>query len=620
VVATTLTVIAVFGPIAFLQGVVGQFFKEFGLTVCFTMAISLFDALTVAPMLSAYYAGTIHRNAPRNLAGRIINSLLESFNHFQNRLENFYVQVLHYTLKKPLRVLATSFVIFIVSLVAAKFVPKTFIPAQDNGEFGVNLDLPPGTNLAAMQELADKVDKVLRANPEIKSTVLTTGSADGQSNKATFFVELVSSKLRSVNTSQMKDKLREQLIPFAKANPKVTDIDFVGGGQRPFTLSILGPDLDQLIKVSSTVFEKLKNNPALKDVDITYRPGKPEFQIQVDLPKAEKLGVSTNTVGNELRTLVDGMVPAVFRQNGQEYDIRVRLKEDQRDLVGAFTQTYVPNINNSIVRLDRIANPVVTTGLANIDRQDRGRVISITADMAANGPGLGGVMTEIDRLFKEDIKLPEGMRYAFEGQAENFKELMINMVVAAGLGVLFIYLVLASLYESFVIPFTIMMVLPLAACGAFYALFITGASLNLFSMIGCIMLLGIATKNSILLVDYTNQMLAKGMDRNAALLEAGKNRLRPILMTSFALIAGMLPLAAGLSEAAKQRTSLGIAVIGGIISSTILTLVVVPAVFSYIDRFRIWSSALLKKLFGAADSSSHDSKEHSEIGDRVEAK
>ncbi len=197
----------------------------------------------------------------------------------------------------------------------------------------------------------------------------------------------------------------------------------------------------------------------------------------------------------------------------------------------------------------------------------------------------------------DEIKLPSNMRYQFVGQAENFQELMTNMMVAAGLGIMFIYFVLASLYESFVTPLTIMLVLPLAMCGAFYALGATGASLDLFSMIGCIMLLGVATKNSILLVDYANQQVQQGLSLYDAIIASGKSRLRPILMTSFALIAGMIPLAIGLNEASKQRTSMGIAVIGGLISSTLLTLVVIPAAYTYIERFRVWSGNIMKKIF-----------------------
>lgn len=606
VIATTLTVIAVFAPISFLDGVVGQFFKEFGLTVCFAMVISLFDALTMAPMLSAYFAGKIEHhdpNVPKVRKGIYDNTfgvLLDKFNDFQNWLEEIYVGVLHFTLKRPFFILFISTVIFLASFAALKYVPKTFLPAQDAGEFMVSIDQKPGTSLDGMNEVAKKVDHLVRSNKEVEFTVLQVGDKNGQPEKASIFVTLVPSKQRpGFNTTAIKGRVREQLKVYSEANPAVKDIDTVGGGQRPFNINIVGDDMKEIEKYSNLLLAKIKNHPALLDVETTSRPGKPEFQVIPDRFKAERLGVSTTLLGAELRTMVEGSTPAVFREFGEQYDIRVRMKEDQRDIKSAFNSIYVPNINNSLIKLSAVAKPFDTTGPANINRQDRGRYIQIAADISPSGPGMGGAISDIDRIMKDEIKLPSNMKYQFVGQAENFKELMVNMVVAGGLGIMFIYFVLASLYESFITPFTIMLVLPLAMCGAFYALAITGASLDLFSMIGCIMLLGVATKNSILLVDYANQQVQGGMSLNEAIIASGKARLRPILMTSFALIGGMLPLAIGLNEASKQRTSMGIAVIGGLISSTLLTLVVIPAAYSYIERFRVWSGNFMKRLFMA---------------------
>ncbi len=609
VIATTLTVIAVFGPIAFLDGVVGQFFKEFGLTVCFALLISLFDALTMAPMLSAYFAGKIEHHDPnvprvrKDFYDHTFQVVLDKFNQFQNWLEDLYVGVLKFTLKRPIVILFIAIVIFFASFAALKFVPKTFLPPQDSGEFMVAIDLKPGTSLDGMNTVANQVDDIIRKNKEVESTVLNVGDTNGQPEKANIFVNLVPAKQRKgINTSQFKELIRGQLKPFAYANPAVKDIDNVGGGQRPFNVNIVGEDMLEIQRYAGMLFEKIKHHPALKDVDTSDRPGKPEFQVVPDRNKAEKLGVSTTLMGSELRTMIEGTKAAVFREQGEEYDIRVRLQENQRDLRKAYNETYVPNINNSLVKLTSMTTPLETTGPANINRQDRGRYIQISADIAPNGPGMGGAIADINHILKDEIKLPPNMRYQFVGQAENFQELIANMVVAAGLGIMFIYFVLASLYESFVTPFTIMLVLPLAMCGAFYALALTGASLDLFSMIGCVMLLGVATKNSILLVDYANQQVHDhGMSLYDAVIASGKARLRPILMTSFALIAGMLPLAIGLNEASKQRTSMGIAVIGGLISSTLLTLVVIPAAYTYIERFRVWSGNIMKKIFMAND-------------------
>jgi HAE1 family hydrophobic/amphiphilic exporter-1 len=606
VVATTLTVIAVFGPIAFLDGVVGQFFKEFGLTVCFALVISLFDALTMAPMLSAYFAGKIEHHEPGHIKKKVgiydhtLGAMLEAFNQFQNWLEDVYVNILKFTLKRPMIILVGAFIIFIASFAALKSVPKTFLPPQDAGEFIVSVDLKPGTSLEGMNTVATEVENLVRKNKEVKNTVLTVGDKNGQPEKASIFVNLVPGKERKgISTSQFKEIIRGQLKPFAYANPAVKDFDAVGGGQRPFNINIVGDDMKEIEKYSGLLFEKLKHHPALKDVDSTNRPGKPEFQVVPDRNKAEKLGVSTTLMGSELRTLIEGSKAAVFREKGEEYDIRVRLQENQRNLKLGYDDTYVPNINYSLIKLSSMTTPFETIGPANINRQDRGRYIQISADIAPDGPGMGGAIADIKRMLSDEIKLPSTMHYQFVGQAENFQELMANMIVAGGLGIMFIYFVLASLYESFVTPLTIMLVLPLAMCGAFYALAMAHSSLDLFSMIGCIMLLGVATKNSILLVDYANQQVQQGMSLYDAIIASGKSRLRPILMTSFALIAGMVPLAIGLNEASKQRTSMGIAVIGGLVSSTILTLVVIPAAYTFIERFRVWSGNIMKKIFMA---------------------
>jgi HAE1 family hydrophobic/amphiphilic exporter-1 len=605
VIATTFTVIAVFGPIAFISGVVGQFLKQFGMTVCFALIISLFDAITIAPMMSAYFAGKVvpHGQKPEktnSIYEKTIGRVLGWFNKLQDKLEDLYVGVLKITLNNPLKMIGMGILLFVLSIYSLKFVPKTFIAAQDNGEFSVKLDLPPGTSLHEMQRVALQVDDILRKHQEVAVSVLTVGTKQGEANKASFYVRLVPAKQRKINTIKFKDLARKELAPFAYANLSVGDFDQVAAGQRPFNVNILGNDEKELERISTEVFNKLKNHPALTGVDLSYRPGKPEFQVLPDRENAERLGISTNVLGQELRTLMEGQTPAVYRLAGEEYDIRVRLREDQRNLQKEFNRISIPNINGRLIPLKSVVKGVETTGPANITRQDRGRYYQISADIAPDGPGMGGAMADVQNIFANDIKLPEGMMYKFSGQAENFGEMISSMMIASGLGILFIYLVLASLYESFITPFTIMLVLPLALCGAFFALALTGASLDLFSMIGCIMLLGVATKNSIILVDYTNQQVEQhGMSLKDAILLAGKNRLRPILMTSFALIAGFIPIAVGLNEASKQRTSMGIALIGGLISSTLLTLIIVPAAYTYIERFRHFVNRIFSKVTGA---------------------
>jgi len=583
VIATTATVIAVFGPIAFLSGVVGQFFRQFGMTICFAMAISLWDALTVAPMMSAYFAGK-HTGIPTTgIYGRTFGAMLRLFDSFQTWLENTYVKILSFTVNIPWTVMIAAIVMFIGSLGLMKYVPKTFLSPQDFGEFAVGLDMPPGTSLDAMDKVAGDVDKKIRSHPEVKEVVQIVGNRDGQANVTEMYITLVPRAERKMNTSQFKDVIREELKEFSFASPKVKDIDMVSGGMRPFTVNIIGNDLTVVEEYSNALVAHLKDHPALKDVDTTNRQGKPEVRVVLDKTKAQRLGISTSGAGMELRNLIEGSTPVVFRDEGREYNVRVALQDDQRDLQSRFEKTYVPNINYTLIRLKDVAALEQAVGPATINRQDRARYVQVSADIAPDGPGMNAAIDEVKKFFSDVKPLPQGMRFAFVGQAENFQELVGSMIMAVLFAIIFIYLVLASLYESFVTPFTIMLVLPLAATGALLALFVTRTALDLNSMIGCILLFGLATKNSILLVDYANQKIAEGMSRRDAILAAGKTRLRPILMTTVALIAGMLPIAIGLNEASKQRTSMGISVIGGLITSTILALVVIPAAFDLIE-------------------------------------
>jgi hydrophobic/amphiphilic exporter-1 (mainly G- bacteria), HAE1 family len=603
VIATTFTILAVFGPIGNLDGIVGQFFKQFGLTVCFAMLVSLFDGLFVAPAMSAYMGGKggdLHQ-VPAN---RILYwnwRMLKGFDKFQTWMEKKYVSVLRVSLRRPLITLLAALGVFVFSIFIARFVPFTFLPPQDNGEFFVQYELPAGSNLTATDQVSLSMEKELRSLSQVQDLLATVGSGTGESNKGNIFIRLVPSKKRKENTTQMKEVVKAKLAGFKQYQVIVTD-QSSAGGQRAFNLNLVGQDLDTLIPYAEKVLAKAQSNPALQQADSSYRAGKPEFQIKVKPGSAELAGVTLNGIGQELRTLLEGNTAALFREKGVDYDIRVRLKEDQRDLSKDFSQMQVPNLAQRNVPLQNVATIQKVMGPTTVLRENRTRYIQISADITPGGPGLGGAIKDFTKLFEGELKPPAGLSFSFVGEAERFKELMVNMLVSLGLGMMFIYLVLASLYGSFITPFTIMLVIPLAACGAFLALFLARSSFDLFSMIGCVMLMGLATKNSILLVDYALEQMRQGVSRAEALVKAGEARLRPIIMTSLALIAGMIPVAIGLNEASKQRTSLGIVVIGGTISSTLLTLVVIPVAYLYMDRFQDFLVRGYRYIFGHDDT------------------
>lgn len=594
VIATTLVVIAVFGPISFLQGIIGQFFKQFGLTVVFTMLISLFDAFTVAPMLSAYLA---HPNEHKKGTG-LVDRMLAAFDRFQTWLENIYERALKYTLGHPKTILAAGALIFFSSLVTIVFIPKTFLPTPDNGEFNVNIELPVGSSLMATSTFTEKIEKVFDGDSAVDMVLTVIGNTNNESNKSSLFVRLVERKKRSMSTSDYKEMVRKKLSSLdGQAIVSVGDIDAVNSGQKPLNVNIQGEDLEELNKYAQKLVTRMKKIPGLVDVDTNFRSGKPEFHVVFDRKKSEALGVSTVIAGGELRNRTEGNEDAIYRENGIDYKIRVRFEEIFRDLRTQFASTLVPNANQNMIPLTRIAQGEEAFGYSQINRQNKGRYIQISGNLAKGG-ALGTISAEIENIIKKELPPPAGIDYKFQGQADDFKELIANMLLAIFLGVTFIYLVLASLYESFITPFAILLALPLAMTGAFLALLIFGKTIDIFSLIGIVLLLGVVAKNSILLVDYTNQLIHEGLERNAALLKACRTRLRPILMTSLALISGMIPIAIGLNEASAMRTSMGIAIIGGLISSTLLTLLIVPAAFGFIEDFKMWFRGKLAKISG----------------------
>lgn len=594
--AITLVVVAVFVPVAMMAGTVGKFLKSFGLTVAFSMALSYFVAMTVMPMLTAHFAGeghSLHSKKPGNsIWDKTIGRLIHYFDTFQTWLENKYEAFVKVTLKYSKTTILATFVIFVASMFTATKVPFEFIPDDDSGQITVTLELAPGASIDGTSKVAEEVDKIILANPEVDFTVWNAGTLNNESNKAEFIV--IMKEKRNVTTLDFRKKLRDQLAPYSKtANPIVKKFDASGASSgQPITLNLVSPEPKLLEESANKVIAFMKNDPRYTDVDSNFRTGKPEYQIKVKPGAAKEYGINTSTLGGELRAQVEGVEAAKFREKGREYDVRVRMQEDERDLKTMFTKTWVPNINRKLVRLQDIATGTEVGGPATIERQNRSRYIQITA-APAPGVGLSDIVNDVVKYMSEgENKLPQDVRFSFAGEAENMQEMADSTLVAIIAATLMIYLILSSLYESFITPFTIMIALPLAISGAFLGLFITGKTMNFFVILGLFLLVGVAGKNGILVVDFAKQKMDEGMDRFNALVQAGKTRLRPILMTSFALIAGYVPIVIGLNPASRTRTSMGVALIAGVLLSTVLTLIVIPAIFVYVDNFRIWANKI----------------------------
>lgn len=597
VVAITLVVVSVFTPISFIEGIIGQYLRQFGLTIAFAMLISLLVAISIIPMLCAYLSGKKVGRITESNSNSFISKLLKKFENFQNFLERKYEKILIFSIANPKKILLITTAILILSVFTFKFIPKTFTAEGNNGEISISLELSADTSIDATDEVAKKIDAILHQNPEVELSSMSVGSGSAQSNRASIYARLKPGKIRKITTAEFKEKFRKQIKDFAYAHPIVRDYDpsNIGSRGQTFSLTLISTNQVALEKYANEVYEKLKQDPRFKDVDNSNKSTRTEFRVKIKDAAAKMYGVNSQVVGDELRGYIEGYTPTVFREGGLEYNVRVRLKPEQRDLKENFSNLYVPNLNQRLIKLSDIATTEEGQEAAVITRQDHGRYIQIGASLA-KGVGLGDVMNDAVKLITEgELKMPPDIRYSFAGEAENMQDLQTSMSFALFIAILFIYLILTSLYESFVTPFTILLALPLALSGVAFGLFLTNDSMNIFTMLGIFLLIGVSGKNSILLIDFTMHLMSQGKSRSEALIEAGKIRLRPILMTSFALISGTLPVAIGLHESSAQRTAMGVAIIGGLVSSTLLTLVVVPAVFSYIDRFRLWCKAKLEK-------------------------
>ena len=599
VIATTSAVIAVFLPVAFLDGIMGQFFKEFGLTVVFAMIISVLDALTIAPMLSAYIIKD--HSQEKKESSKFLKGVqtawnfitLKWFNAIYNWSERFYVSVIKQVVKHKIITIAIAVIFFAGSIGVATKLKFTFMPSSEFGEFNINIEAEPGTSLEQMDLDVKKLEQLIMEDENVEMAVTTIGDQRGQTNKAVIFVKMIPAKERSISTSDMQDAVRKEINEkFGQDfEVSVTGNSGLGGGRSEFIVELIGAERDELSAASKILIERFKEIPDLVDVKSNYKSGKPELQIQMDTKKMELLGVNSVVAGQEIRAMIDGTIAGKYREKGTEYDIRVQLKDEQKDIMKNFNTTYINNMNGKLVKLTNVAFPVKAEGPSQINRKDRSVYVTVEGNLAKGG-AIGSIQKEALRIFEEEKGKPEhseiwkNIEIRLSGNAEEMATMVSSIMIAASLSIIFMFLILASLYESVITPITIMSALPLAIIGGLLALFITSQPIDMFTLIGMIMLLGIVAKNSILLVDYAQQKIREGKSVDDSVIIAGQTRFRPILMTTFAVIAGMIPTALGLSEIGAFRKGMGIVVIGGVISSTILTLLVVPAIFGYMDKLR----------------------------------
>lgn len=587
VLATTLTIVAVFLPVAFMGGLIGRFFYQFGVTVSTAVLISMFISFTLDPMLSAHWKDPVKKKD---------NWLQRFFDHISNLLDRL-AHVYEKLLKLALRFRFITVIIAIASLFAAlglsKLIGTEFVPTPDKGEVRIQFETPVDASLEYTQAKLHQVDQIIRQFPDVVSTYgVVNSEVDSGKNHAGLGVTLKPKQERSSDLNTLNNEFRDRLQTVAGI--RVTSVaaaqDSVSGGQKPIMISIKGSDLNELQKISDRFIAEMEKIQGVVDLESSLKEPKSTLGVHINRVLASDLGLSVSQIANAIRPLIAGDNVTTWEdRDGETYDVNLRLNENKRMLPQDVQNLYI-NSNktnatgqNILVPLSAVATTEEKLGASQINRRDLEREVLIEAN--TSGRPSGDIGQDIDKMQKA-FKLPAGYTFDTQGANADMAESAGYALTAITLSIVFIYIVLGSQFNSFIHPAAIMASLPLSLIGVFLALFLFQSTLNLFSIIGIIMLMGLVTKNAILLIDFIKKAMDQGVSRYDAILQAGKTRLRPILMTTSAMVMGMVPLALGLGEGGEQSAPMAHAVIGGVVTSTLLTLVVVPVIFTYLDDLK----------------------------------
>ena len=602
VLATTMSIVAVFLPIGFMGGIIGKFFHEFGITIVAAVLISMFVSFTLDPMLSSVWhdpqAHGGHRGPPVTWYDRTIGRVTGLFDRLTEWLVDVYQHLLGWSLSHKLATLLIALCTFVGSFFVIPLLGAEFVPKADLSETMINFYTPVGSAVEVTETRAKQIDEALRGMPEVRFTVTTINSGQAAGKiYGTVYVRLVDRAQRNRDLAALSVPLREAMARVPGIT--VTNIGPMDlSGNKSLQFSIQGSDLGELERLSNEIVPKLQAIPGLVDLDTTLKPNKPTVAIDVRRDAASDVGLNVRALADTLRTLVAGTTVGNWRApDGENYDVNVRLTPDSRVSIDDLQRLPI-NVAAAAdgsprsVRLSQVADVRASSGPNQINRRDMSREINIDAN--AFGRSAGDVSAEIRKVL-DNVAWPPGYRYKFGGSTKNMNESFTYAVGALGLAIVFIYMILASQFKSFLQPLALMSSLPLTLIGVVLTLLVFGSTLNMFSIIGIVMLMGLVTKNAILLVDFAIRAREGDhgdapLPREQALLLAAKVRLRPILMTTLAMVFGMVPLAFAMSEGAEQRAPMGQAVIGGVITSSLLTLVVVPVIYCYLDDLTRWAA------------------------------
>ncbi len=586
VMATTFAIVAIFLPVAFMKGMIGRFFIQFALTVVFSILVSLLVSFTLTPMLASIFLkpAVLKREGPAAI--RPHRRLADAFDRGYKKLEAVYRRVLAFSLNHRVMMLVGALLLFAGSLYMTKYLGKEFTPPEDQGQFIVRLEAPIDYSVEKADELFRPAEEIVKKMPEVRAVLYRLGIG-GSINRGILMTSLVPKSERKKSQMDLKKEIREKLRRFPGLKVSAEDFSMIGGGQRqvPIQYSVRGLDLGAVQTYTKQIAAEFSKLPGIVDIDTSLEMGKPELKIYIDRDKAADLGVDVSTIAGAINLLISGETEVTKYKDetrGKRYDLRIRLNPEERRDPDDLGKLYVRSRDGRLVELRNIVRIQEGGGPSVINREDRQRAITLFASL--EGVPLGEAIDKLDGIAAKI--LPPDYLPKYRGQASTMAESFGYLMFAIILGVIMAYMVLAAQFESFVHPFTVLLAMPLSFIGAFGALLLTGNTISIFSFIGLILLMGLVKKNAILLVDYANVLRERGFSRREAILQAGPVRLRPILMTTFAMVFGMIPVAFGMGEGAESRSPMGIAVIGGLLTSLFLTLLVVPAAYDLFDDWQ----------------------------------